>query len=194
MVLSSLAQVLPFVFVTNASLSPDIPDPIVPPIALEAPEGLHEERKRFLVRTFRRIFQLENPQIDLGAGASKEAADHLLPYGVLLNRDEPCATDVADRQMERFGRVAGYDSFHWAWFPENKTLRDTSYKMFVITRIKLGDVRSYLTDESFIQEVARELAEGAGYDGYLSGRDIEFSRTECAGFDLYQIELSDTRG
>jgi len=190
MSLTSIIQVLPLVFVTDAALVPDIPD--AQPIyrSIEASEGLHENRKNFLVRTFRRIFQIENPEIDLGNGTSREAADHLLPYGVMLNQNDPCATDVADRQMERFGRIAGYDSFHWAWYPDNKALRNTGYKMYLITRMKLGDVQSYLTDGEFLTNVAREIADVSPYDGYLSGRQIEANRTECAGFDLYQIELS----
>jgi|GEM_PF-2407021 len=190
MSVSSLFQVLPFVFATNVAFAPGIPDPVVKPPVIEAPSGLHESRKQFLVQTFRRIFQIENPQIDLGNGTSKEAADHLLPYGVLLNRENPCATDVADRQVERFGRVAGYDSFHWAWFPQNKALRNTAYKMYLITRMELGDVQEYLSDGEFLSEVAQEVSDGAAYDGYLAGRQIALSRTECAGFDLYQIELS----
>ena len=190
MSLTSIIQVLPLVFVTEAALVPDIPE--AQPIyrSIEASEGLHENRKNFLVRTFRRIFQIENPEIDLGNGTSREAADHLLPYGVMLNQNDPCATDVADRQMERFGRIAGYDSFHWAWYPDNKALRNTGYKMYLITRMKLGDVQSYLTDGEFLTNVAREIADVSPYDGYLSGRQIEANRTECAGFDLYQIELS----
>lgn len=190
MALSSLTHVLPFLLLNDAALTTEIPAPIVAPQSLEAPAGLHEERKNFLVRTFRKIFQLENPEIELGDGTSKEAADHLLPYGVMLNRNDPCATDVADRQMERFGRVAGYDSFHWAWFPENEALRSTGYKMYVITRIELGDLRSYLKNEGFIQEIARSLSGAIGYDGYLSEREVELSRTDCQGFVLYQIQLS----
>lgn len=188
--ISSFIQVLPFVFLTDVSLTTDIPRAVPQPRVVEAPEGLHESRKQFLVRIFRRIFQIENPEIELGSGTSREAADHLLPYGVMLNRDDPCATDVADRQLERFGRVAGYDSFHWAWYPKNKALRNTGYKMFLITRMQLGDVQSYLTDGNFLSEVARELADDVAYDGYLADRQIALSRTECAGFDLYQIELS----
>ena len=188
--ISSFLQVLPFVFVTDVAFTPEVPAPIPEPRSIEAPEGLHETRKQFLVRAFRRIFQMENPQIDLGDGTSKEAAEHLLPYGVLLNRDDPCATDVADRQVERFGRIAGYDSFHWAWFPQNAALRNTGYKMYLITRMKLGNVQDYLSDGGFLAAIAQEVADDAAYDGYLSGRQIELSRTECAGFDLYQIELS----
>lgn len=188
--ISTFLQVLPLAFLTDAALVPDIPEAQPTPHSIEAPEGLHETRKRFLVRTFRRIFQIENPEIDLGNGTSKKAADHLLPYGVMLNQNDPCATDIADRQMERFGRVAGYDSFHWAWFPENKALRNTGYKMFLITRMQLGDVMSYLSDGDFLTGVAQDIADNTTYDGYLKTRKIELSRTECAGFDLYQIELS----
>lgn len=188
--ISSFLQVLPLAFLTDAALVPDIPQAHPTPLAIEAPEGLHEARKQFLVRTFRRIFQLENPDIELGNGTSKQAADHLLPYGVLLDQTDPCATDVADRQIERFGRVAGYDSFHWAWYPENKALRNTGYKMYLITRMQLGDVMSYLSDGDFLSDVARDIADNTKYDGYLNNRKIELSRTECAGFDLYQIELS----
>ncbi len=188
--LSSFIQALPFALVTNVALTNDIPPVVVQPPVLEATAGLHENRKNFLIRTFRRIFQIENPEIDLGNGTSREAADHLLPYGVLLNQDDPCATDVADRQMERFGRIAGYDSFHWAWYPQNKSLRNTRYKMYLITRMELGDVQSYLTDTTFLSQVAREIAGETTYDGYLEGRQIALVRTQCAGFDLYQIELS----
>lgn len=190
--LTTFIKVLPFVFVTEVSLTTDIPDAVVPmpPVAM-TPDAVHETRKNFLVRTFRKIFQLENPHIDLGNGTSREAAEHLLPYGVLLNKEDPCATDVTDRQMELFGRVAGYDSFHWAWFPEDETRRSTGYRMYVITKMNAGDLASYLEDAEFISAVAGEVSPGvAGYDGYLHKRDVKLDHTECAGFDLYQIELS----
>ena len=190
MSLASALPILPLVLSAHVAFTPTIPDPVHQARPIEAPEGLHETRKQFLVRTFRRIFQIENPEIDLGNGTSKEAADHLLPYGVMLNRDDPCATDVADRQVERFGRVAGYDSFHWAWYPENKALRNTGYKMYVITRMNLGNLADYLSDGDFLSNIAQELQGDAIYDGYLTGRQIVLNRTECAGFDLYQIELS----
>jgi len=190
--LSAFIKVLPFLAVTEVGLTSDIPDTAVtpPPVAM-TPDAVHLNRKNFLVSTFRRIFQLENPEIDLGNGTSREAAAHMLPYGVLLNKDDPCATDVSDRQMELYGRVAGYDSFHWAWFPKDEARRDTGYKMLIITKINTGDLASYLEDPEFISAVARDLSPGAeGYDGYLQGRSIALDHTECAGFDLYQIELS----
>lgn len=188
--LASFVQALPLLFVTDVALQGHVPDPEPTVRSVEASPELHETRKRFLVRAFRRIFQLENPNLAHLDGMSREAADYLLPFGVMLNRDDPCATDVVDRQMERFGRVAGYDSFHWAWFPQNKALRDTGYQMVLITRIQLGDVASYLTDREFVSGLAGELADELSYDGYLAEREIALSRTECAGFDLYHIELS----
>ncbi len=190
MSLSSFAQILPFLFVFDVALYHDVPEPLPQARVVEASPDLHERRKQFLVRAFRKIFELENPELRLLDGMSREEADHLLPYGVMLDEDNPCATDVADRQLERFGRVAGYDSFHWAWYPQNKAMRNTGYRMVLITRIKLGDVAGYLTDQEFVTRLAGEFSDEFSYDGYLAERQIALSRTECAGFDLYNIELS----